>query len=384
MKRKKYSPEFKREAIELVRRSGASCRQVALEIGVAPNLLTRWVREAQPGTEKVFPGTGSPRDEELARLKRELARVTKERGFFKRRGSVLCQGVIERYTVIQRCRNEYPVRLMCRCLKVSASGYYAWQDREPSARAQENARLVKRIREIHEDSRGVIGAPRMHEDLLDEGEVVSLNRVARLMAAERIQGWPRRKRRGFGRAVSGRPAGVKNLLERDFTAQEPERKWVTDITEIATLEGKLFLCVVLDLYSKLVIGWSMHHRQDRQMVIRAVEMAIWQRQGDWSVILHSDRGSQFTSTDYQRFLNRNTLVCSMSAVGHCGDNAACEGFFGQLKRERVAHQSYRTRDEARADLFDYIERFHNPRMRRRVARQDLKFSALFKPSVETR
>ncbi len=215
----------------------------------------------------------------------------------------------------------------------------------------------------------------MREDLLEEGETVSLNRVARLMATERIQGWPRRKRRGFGRVASGRPAGVKNLLERDFTAQEPERKWVTDITEIVTLEGKLFLCVELDLYSKLVIGWSMHHRQDRQMVIRAVEMAIWQRQGDWSVILHSDRGSQFTGADYQRFLNLNTLVCSMSAVGHCGDNAACEGFFGQLKWERVAHQSYRTRDEARADLFDYIERFHNPRMRRRVARQDLKFSA---------
>ena len=284
--------------------------------------------------------------------------------------------------MIQRCRNEYPVRLMCRCLKVSASGYYAWQDREPSPRAQENARLVKRIREIHEDSRGVIGAPRMHEDLLDEGKTVSLNRVARLMAAERIQGWPRRKKRGFGRVTSGRPAGVKNLLKRDFSALEPERKWVTDITEIATLEGKLFLCVVLDLYSKLVIGWSMHHRQDRQMVIRAVEMAVWQRQGDWSVILHSDRGSQFTSADYQRFLNRNTLVCSMSAVGHCGDNAACEGFFGQLKRERVAHQSYRTRDEARADLFDYIERFHNPRMRRRVARQDLKFSAIRGNGVE--
>ncbi|HGN1517488.1 TPA: IS3 family transposase, partial [Pseudomonas aeruginosa] len=375
-----YSPEFKREAIELVRRSGASCRQVALEIGVAPNLLTRWVRESQPGVEKAFPGTGNPRDEELARLKRELARVTRERDFLKRRGSVLCQGVIERYSVIQRCRNEYPVRLMCRCLKVSASGYYDWQDRELSPRAQENARLVRRIREIHEDSRGVIGAPRMREDLLDEGETVSLNRVARLMSAERIQGWPRRKKRGLGRVAPRRPAGVKNLLERDFTAVEPERKWVTDITEVATLEGKLFLCVVLDLYSKLVIGWSMHHRQDRQMVIRAVEMALWQRQGNWSVILHSDRGSQFTSADYQRFLSRNTLVCSMSAVGHCGDNAACEGFFGLLKRERVAHQSYRTRDEARADLFDYIERFHNPRMRRRVARQDLKFSALFKPS----
>lgn len=175
------------------------------------------------------------------------------------------------------------------------------QDRQPSPRAQENARLVKRIREIHEDSRGVIGAPRMHADLRDEGETISLNRVARLMAAERIQGWPRRKRRGFGRVSSGRPAGVRNLLKRDFTALEPERKWVTDITEIATLEGKVFLCVVLDLYSKLVIGWSMHHRQDRQMVIRAVEMAIWQRQGDWSVILHSDRGSQFTSADTSVF-----------------------------------------------------------------------------------
>jgi putative transposase len=284
--------------------------------------------------------------------------------------------------VIRRCRNEYPVRLMCRCLQVSPSGYYAWEEREPSPRAQENARLLIRIREIHGDSRGVIGAPRMQEDLVDEGERVSLNRVARLMATDGLQGWPRRKRRNFGRPTA-RPAGVRNLLERDFTALEPERKWVTDITEIATLEGKLFLCVVLDLYSKLVIGWSMHQRQDRHMVIRAVEMAVWQRQGGWSVILHSDRGCQFVSGDYQRFLNRNTLICSMSAVGHCGDNAACEGFFGILKRERVRCQIYRTRDEARADLFDYIERFHNPRMRRRVARQDQKFSALFKPSVET-
>ena len=117
-------------------------------------------------------------------------------------------------------------------------------------------------------------------------------------------------------------------------------------------------------------------------MIRAVEMATWRRQGGWSVILHSDRGSQLISAGYQRFLTRNTLICSMSAVGHCGDNAACEGFFGQLKREHVAHQSYRTRDEAWAGLFDSIERFHNPRMRRRVARQNLKFSALFKPSGE--
>lgn len=284
--------------------------------------------------------------------------------------------------MIRRCRNEYPVRLMCRCLQVSPSGYYAWEADLPSPRAAENARLLSRIREIHEDSGGVIGAPRMHEDLVHEGEAVSLNRVARLMAANGLQGWPRRRKRRYGGPES-RPVGVRNMLERDFTAAEPESKWVTDITEIATLEGKLFLCVVIDLHSKLVVGWAMHHRQDRHMVIRAVEMAVWQRQGDAPVVLHSDRGCQFVSGDYQRFLSGNALVSSMSAVGHCGDNAACEGFFGVLKRERVAHRQYRTRDEARADLFDYIERFHNPRMRRRVAKQDQKFSAVFKPSVQT-
>lgn len=272
--------------------------------------------------------------------------------------------------------------MMCRCLKVSPSGFYAWDKRPPSARQIDNERLLVRIREIHDDSRGTIGAPRMHEDLTEEGESASLNRIARLMSVHGIQGWPRKKHRGQRGKPGLPPPGVHNLLERDFTALEPETKWVTDITELKTDEGKLYLCVVLDLFSKLVIGWSMYHRQDRQMVIRAVEMAIWQRQGGWSVILHSDRGSQFRSGDYQRFLKQNTLLCSMSAIGHCGDNAACEGFFGMLKRERTHRTRYPTLGAAKADVFDYIERFHNPRMRRRVAKQDQKFLAVFKPSVE--
>lgn len=248
-------------------------------------------------------------------------------------------------------------------------------ERIPSARELENTQLLQRIREIHEDSGGIIGAPRMQEDLQDEGKQASLNRIARLMSINGIQGWPRKKGRGSKRK-SVRPDGIKNHLDRDFVATEPESKWVTDITEVATLEGKLYLCVVLDLFSKLVIGWSMHHRQDRHMVTRAVEMAVWQRQGEHEVILHSDRGTQYTSGDYQRMLKRNQLTSSMSAVGHCGDNAACEGFFGMLKRERVHHRRYRTRDQARADLFDYIERFHNPRMRRRLANQDNRFKPL--------
>ena len=284
--------------------------------------------------------------------------------------------------MIEHCRGDYPVGMMCRCLEVSTSGFYAWLRRTPGPRALANARVLERIREIHEDSLGVIGAPRMHEDLTDEGERVSLNRVARLMAGAGLQGWPRRRRRRFGGTPGVRPVGVTNLLERDFSANEPETKWVTDITEVLTLEGKLYLCIVLDLFSKLVMGWSMHHRQDRHMVVRAVQMAVWQRSGSSEVILHSDRGGQFISGTYQKFLGGNALVCSMSTVGHCADNAACEGFFGQLKRERVNHRQYRTRDEARADLFDYLERFHNPRMRRRVARQDRRFSALTQPSVE--
>ena len=287
-----------------------------------------------------------------------------------------------RCQAIQRCRDEFPVRMMCQLLEVSPSGYYDWVDRPPSARRIDNERLLARIRAIHEDSGGIIGVPRMHEDLIESGETASKNRIARLMSAHGIQGWPRKKKRGMRGKPGLPPSGIRNHLERDFLALEPETKWVTDITELKMDEGKLYLCVVIDLFSKLVIGWSMHHRQDRQMVIRAVEMAIWQRQGGWSVILHSDRGSQFRSSDYQRFLKRNTLICSMGAVGHCGDNAACEGFFGMLKRERTNHRRYRTRDEARADLFDYIERFHNPRMRRRVARQDQNFSAVFKLSVK--
>ena len=262
---------------------------------------------------------------------------------------------------------------MCRCLNVSSSGYYDWEKRPPSPRQIDNDRLLGRIREIHEDSRGAIGAPRMHEDLRDAGETASKNRIARLMSSAGLQGWPRKKKRGQRYSPVLPPADVQNQLQRDFTALDPETKWVTDITELKTGEGRLYLCVVVDLYSKLIVGWSMHHRQDRQMVIRAVEMAVWQRQGHGEIILHSDRGSQFRSTDYQRFLKQNSLVCSMSAVGHCGDNAACEGFFGVLKRERTNRTKYPTMDTAKADLFNYIERFHNPRMRKRVAKRDAEF-----------
>ena len=180
--------------------------------------------------------------------------------------------------MIERCRDEFPIRLMCRCLRVSTSGYYDWSKRLPSARQRENERLLGRIHALHQDSRGTLGAGRMQEDLVEEGLTASRNRVARLMAAAGLQGWPRPKRRGQRAQPTLTPPGVRNLLERDFSALEPETKWVTDITEIKTQQAKLYLCVVLDLFDQRIVGWSMHHRQDRQMVIRAAQMAVWQRQ----------------------------------------------------------------------------------------------------------
>ena len=284
--------------------------------------------------------------------------------------------------MIERCRDAFSVRMMCRHLKVSPSGYYGWRDRPQSARAVDNERLLRRIATLHEQSDRVLGSGRIFDDLRYQGETCSLNRVARLMRLAGLRGIPQRKRWRNKRSGT-RPATVSNRLARDFTATKPNTKWVTDITYVYTAEHWLYLCVVVDLHGGIVVGWSMSHCQDRQLVLQAVLMALWQREDRSPVILHSDRGCQFTSDEYQRFLAGHNLVCSMSAVGSCADNAAAESFFGMLKRERVNRRHYRTRAEARADIFDYIERFHNPRKRRRMEMLKQQKSGLTQPSVET-
>ena len=287
-----------------------------------------------------------------------------------------------KYRMIQRCRESFSIRMMCRCLRVSSSGYYGWATRPPSTRAQENARLLVRIHQLHADQDGVVGSRRIWEDLRYAGERCGRHRVARLMRWAGLQGVPQRRRWRMKR-IGVRPPGTQNHLNRDFTAAAPHIKWVTDITYIQTAEHWLYRCVVLDLYSGLIVGWSMSARQDRQLVVQAVLMAVWQRPARTPGILHSDRGCQCTSEEYQRFLAAHQVTCSMSAVGSCADNAAAESFFGVLKRERVNRQHYRTRAEARADIFDYIERCHNPRQRRRLELQQQGEQLLTQPSVKT-
>ena len=263
-----------------------------------------------------------------------------------------------RYEYLDRHRHLYPLRLMSRLLQVSASGYYAWRVRPESERTRTDRALACTIRRIHAESDGTYGSPRIHAQLKTEGHRCGRSRVARIMRAVRLKGCPKRRFR-----VGSRSQPTKISKGQDFGAAQANRRWASDITYIWTGQGWLFLAVVMDLYSRRIVGWSMNRRVGRQVAVDALDMAINQRQPDGELICHSDRGPQYKSDEYQELLKRHGITCSMSGSGSCYDNAAVESFFATLKRERTHRRKYRTRDEARADVFDYIERFYNRQRR---------------------
>jgi putative transposase len=258
-----------------------------------------------------------------------------------------------KYACIDRRRDRYPVRLMCRLLRVSASGYYAWRSRPESSRTKSNRQLMVEIKRVHQDSKGVYGSPRVHAELVANGICAGRHKVARLMRLARLRGCPKRR---FRVTTQANPAHAvaKNLLKQNFTAGAPNRRWVADITYIPTHQGWLYLAVVLDLYSRRVVGWSMSRWMSRRLVLAALRMAIDARDPEGGLIHHSDRGGQYTSDDFRDALAKHDIKCSMSGSGNCYDNAAMESFFASLKRERINRVRYRTRDQARAYIFDYI------------------------------
>jgi len=238
---------------------------------------------------------------------------------------------------------------MCRVLGVSASGFYDWLERAPSARAQENDRLLKAIRLSYLVSDGTYGSPRVYRDLRDAGEICSENRVAKLMRAAGIKARHKR-RRTPGQIEAAVHSIAPNLLDRQFEATAPNQKWAADFTYVWTTEGWLFVAVVLDLFSRRVVGWSMQPTMTAQLVMDALLMAVFRRGRPQAVLHHSDQGSQYTSEDFQRLLASHGIVCSMSRRGNCWDNAATESFFSTLKTERLSKRHYKTRDELRADV----------------------------------
>jgi len=268
-----------------------------------------------------------------------------------------------RYGFVARHRAVWPVRMMCRLLDVSHSGFYDWCDRPPSKHCQDNDRLTARICSSFLQSDKTYGSPRVWRDMYDLGETCSENRVARLMRLAHLQA--RAKRRGKPVDLGVRPEHLiaKNLLDRQFEASAPNQRWVADFTYIWTAEGWLFLAAVIDLFSRRVVGWSMSSTMTAQLVIDALMMALWRRGKPVSLMHHSDQGSQYTSEDFQRLLDDQGITCSMSKRGDCWDNAAMESFFSSLKIERIYRRKYVSREELRADVFDYIEMFYNPRRR---------------------
>jgi putative transposase len=268
-----------------------------------------------------------------------------------------------RYGFIAKHRAQWPVRVMCRVLQVSASGFYEWDGRAPSQRSVDNEKLTGLIRQSFAASDRTYGSRRVWQDVREWGHCVSVNRVARLMAAAGLVARRKRRRRPGDSAHATQHTIAPNLLQRQFEAEAPNRRWLADFTYIWTAEGWLYLAAVLDLFSRRVVGWSMKEEMTSQLVIDALLMAIWRRGSPTELLHHSDQGSQYTSDDFQRVLAAHGIVCSMSRRGDCWDNAAMESFFSTLKTERASRTIYRTRDEARADVFDYIERFYNPRRR---------------------
>ena len=252
----------------------------------------------------------------------------------------------------------YPVATMCRLLGVSTSGYYAWRKRKPSQRAREDARLIERIRALHKRSRGTYGVPRILVDLQSEGTRISRKRVARLMRAAGLEGISgRRKVRTTKRDAVARPA--PDLVQRDFTAEGPNQLWVADITYVPTAAGYLYLAVVLDVWSRRVVGWSMATHLRTELVLAALDMALEQRRPE-QVIHHSDQGCQYTATAFGDRCRQAGVRPSMGSAGDCYDNALCESFFALLEREWIGRHRYRNPQEARRSIFDFLEGWYNP------------------------
>lgn len=254
-----------------------------------------------------------------------------------------------RYAFVAKHRQQFTVRAMCRCLRIRPRGFYDWLKNPLSTRAREDVRQTELLSKAWQESGRVYGYRKLHDDLLDQGETSCANRIARLarMAGIKAQIGYNRRPGSYG----GKPSDVvDNTLARQFDVDAPDRAWVTDITYIRTQEGFAYLAVVIDLFSRRVIGWSLQSRQTTDVVLQALLMAVWRRKPKSRVLVHSDQDSQFTSMDWAAFLKHHNLEHSMSRRGNCHDNAVAESFFNLLKRERIRRRTYRTREEARKDV----------------------------------
>ncbi|MFC1746503.1 IS3 family transposase [Candidatus Riflebacteria bacterium] len=357
-KRRKFTKEFKEEAVGLSNEEGVSVTQVAEDLGICVNTLCNWRKKFSPEGKKL-----SAEQKEIKRLKKELRITRMERDILKKGSGYLLGETVKRYLFIYGNKNLFPIGLLCRVLKVSRSGFYSWTSRKESQREKENRHLASRIKNIHKESRENYGSPRIHEELLDTGYFCSKNRVARIMKKEGIRAKHRRKFRVFTTDSKHKFPVSPNILDRNFSVNDANQVWIADITYIPTKNGWVYLAAVMDLFSRAIVGWSVGKRITRQLTINALTMAVLQRKPPEGLLHHSDRGKQYACSDYQRLMKIFKMETSMSRKGNCLDNAVIESFFHTLKTELVHHRKYNTELDARRDIFEYIEVFYNRKRR---------------------
>ncbi|MGC1346400.1 MAG: IS3 family transposase [Methyloceanibacter sp.] len=365
MERRQFTREFKLEAVRLIKQRGVSYAQASKDLGVHPTQLRNWVKALADDPQHAFPGHGQMKPEqlEIAQLKREVARLKAERDILKKGRGLLREGIDVKFGFVAKHRGIWPAEWLCEALGVSRGGFYAWLKRPRSRRSRSDEEIGAKVRASFLASDRTYGARRVWHDLLAEGVRCCLHRIERLMRQQALKARPRRRRLPPDLGERQVAAVAPNVLDRSFEASAPNRKWIADFTYVWTAEGWLYVAAVVDLFSRRVVGWSMSTAMTAQLVTDALVMAIWRRGKPDALLHHSDRGSQYTSEQFQRLMADHGVVCSMSRSGNVWDNAAMESFFSSLKTERTARKMYRTRDEAKADVFDYIERFYNPKRR---------------------
>ncbi|MCP4147400.1 MAG: IS3 family transposase [bacterium] len=359
-KRIHYSKQFKVDAVKLVTEQGYNVSEAARNLGIHHSSLRHWKKQFETNGNQAFPGKGNlnPEKEELFRLRKEVKKLRMEREILKKAGGLLCQRVGVKFGFIRQQQKAYPVTVLCRVMGVSRSGYYKYLKTEHENKVDPDFELIAKVRKIHSDTRGSYGSRRMSGQLRDDGYDVGRYRARNLM---KKAGVSVKRRKKFKRTTDSnhKLPIAPNLLNRQFEAERPDTVWCADITYLWTLQGWIYLAVVLDLYSRKIVGWALSNRLTAPLVKEALSMAYWRRKPEKGLIHHSDRGSQYAGNEYQKLLEQYGMVCSMSRKGDCWDNAVVESFFHSLKTEWISDTIYKTRDEARSDVIRYIEMFYN-------------------------
>jgi transposase InsO family protein/transposase-like protein len=358
---KRYPPEFRRRALALIE-AGRSLADVARDLDVSQAALYKW-RDQDRIDRGLRPGRSTAESAELAAARRRIRELEAEVEILRRASAALEEVVRPKHkfpVIAGLAADGISIEAACRVLQVSGAGFYEWRKRPPSPRAIRHAWLTDLITQVHANSRGVYGAHRVRAELLHgQGVLVGHNAVAMLMRRAGLHGLPTRK-------VRYRPAGIAtatDLVDRQFARTSPDRLWVTDITEHPTREGKVYCCVVLDVYSRRVVGWSIDSAQTASLATNALGMAVSSRNPDATSVIHSDHGTQFTSWAFTDRARRAGLLPSMGSVGDAFDNAVIESFWGRMQTELLNRRRWSTRVELANAIFEYLEIFHNRRRR---------------------